>query len=99
MPVRGLVPPPGPSYPARVYEPPRQDERPGCRETWVLTRAVFSILLPFIGVMFLVLVAVTGVFVAFSVHPALALIPLAAIVLGIALFARWERSRFQPPDV
>ena len=82
-----------------MYEPPRQEERPGCRETWIIIRAVFSILLPFIGVVMLVLLAVTAIFVALSVHPALALLPIAALVLGIALFARWERSRYRGLDL
>jgi hypothetical protein len=61
----------------------------------VLTRAAFGILFwPLLAVIGFVL-AVVLVFYLFTVHPALALIPVAAIALY--LFARWEQRRFRPP--
>jgi hypothetical protein len=51
----------------------------------------------------LALFAVLGMlmlaFVLFAVHPALALVPIAAIILGVVLFARWEQKRFRPPGL
>jgi hypothetical protein len=64
----------------------------------VLTRAVFSVLLPPMLALIGVLSAVVLALVLFAVHPALALLPLGAIVGGILLFARWEQQRFRPPD-
>ena len=64
----------------------------------MLTRAVFSVLLPPLAAMIGVLVAVTLALVLFARHPALALLPLGALGLGIFLFARWEQGRFRPPD-
>lgn len=87
-----------PLYPApEVYEPPRQVEPGGCRETWVITRAVFAVLLPImlvlIGLLGMVVIAVA----LFAVHPALALLPVAGFVLAVFVYARWERERFRPP--
>ena len=82
-----------------MYEPPRQDEPGGCRETWALTRAAFAVL----AVPFLAMIGVMGVVVAivilFAIHPALALLPIAALVGAVYLFARWEQGRFRPPGV
>jgi hypothetical protein len=43
--------------------------------------------------------AVVLVFFLFTVHPALALIPVAGIAAAVYLFARWEQRRFRPPGV
>ena len=82
-----------------MYEPPRQREPAGCRETFVLTRAAFGVLLPPLLAVLAVLGALTAALVLFAVHPALALLPIAALIMGIVLFARWERRRFRPPDL
>ena len=82
-----------------MYEPPRQHEPSGCRETFVLTRAAFGVLLPPLLAVLAVLGALTAALVLFAVHPALALLPIAALIMGIVLFARWERRRFRPPDL
>lgn len=90
---------PRPAYAAPVmYEPPTDDEPPGCREVWVLTRAAFGVLIPVLLAMLVVLGAVTGAIVLLAVHPALALLPVGALVAGILLFVRWERTRFRPPE-
>ena len=80
-----------------MYEPP-PEERPGCRDTLVLTRAVFAVILPALGAMLFVLGSVTAAIMLLAVHPALALLPIAALVAGVVLFARWERQRFRPPE-
>ncbi len=82
-----------------MYEPPRQEEPAGCRETWVLTRAAFAVLLPLLLAMIGVLSAVVAALALLAVHPALALLPIAALALGVYLFARWERRRFRPPEL
>ena len=64
----------------------------------MLTRVVFAVLIPPMLAFIAVLVAVTLALVLFARHPALALLPLGAIVGGIFLFARWEQGRFRPPD-
>ena len=79
-----------------MYEPP-SDERPGCRETLVLTRAVFAVLLPPVVAMIAVLALVSLAVVCYAIYPAFALVPLGAIAGGMLLFARWEQGRFRGP--
>ncbi len=81
-----------------MYEPPRQVELGGCGETWLITRAVFAVLLPLMLALVGMLGALVITVVLFAVHPALALLPVAALGLGAFLFARWERRRFRPPE-
>ena len=81
-----------------MYEPPRhEEERPGCRDVWVLSRATFAVILWPLLAMFGVLGAVGLAFALLAVHPALALLPIAALVAGLLLFARWEGRG--PPDL
>ena len=82
-----------------MYEVPQQEQRPGCRDVWVITIAVFAVILPIIGVMIALLGGITLAFVLFTVHPALALVPLAVMAVGIYAFARWEQGRFRPPGL
>lgn len=87
-----------PHYPAPgVYEPPRQTEPGGCGETWLITRAIFAVLLPIMLVMIGMLGALVITVALFAAHPALALLPVAALVLAGFIFARWERRRYRPP--
>ncbi len=81
-----------------MYEPPREEEPSGCRDTLVLTRAAFAVLLPPLLAIIAVLGAVSVAVALLSVHPALALLPIAVLAVGVYLFARWERGRFRPPD-
>jgi hypothetical protein len=78
-------------------ETPPEDKPPGCLETLVIMRAVFSVIIPVVIAMIVVLVDVAAIFVLFTQHPALALIPIAMTALAIWLFARWEQRRFRPP--
>lgn len=88
------------AYPAlEMYQVSNDDERPGCRDTWVLTRAVFAILLPPLFAIVFVLVMLVVTIVLFAEHRALALIPIAVFGLALAAFAYWERKRFRPPDI
>lgn len=83
-----------------VYQEPGPQREPGgCLEVWVLTRAMFGILMwPMLALVGVVL-AVVFVLFLFTVHPALALIPIAAIALAVYLFARWEQRHFRPPGL
>lgn len=73
------------------YEPPKQEQKPGCRDGIVLTRVAFGLLLPLlafgVGAMALVALAV----VLFATHWALGLLPLGAVVAGLLLLARRDR--------
>jgi len=80
-------------------EEPPEEKPPGCLETLVIMRAVFSVIMPVVIAMILVLVDVAAIFVLFTKHPALALIPIAITALAIWLFARWEQRRFRPPGL
>lgn len=82
-----------------MYQMPSEEERPGCRETWVLTRAVFAVILPALLAIFLVLFGVAFTVVLYARHPALALLPVGAGLGLLYLYVRWERSRFRPPDL
>lgn len=75
------------------------DQRPGCRETLILIRAVFAIILPALAALFAVVLAVSLTVVLYARHPALALVPIAAVVGLVYLYTRWERSRFRQPDL
>jgi hypothetical protein len=81
-----------------MYEPP-PDERPGCRETLILTRAAFAVLIPVLVAMIGVLVFVLAVLLLLFTHPVLALLLIAAVVGGITLFARSRRGRSRPPEL
>jgi hypothetical protein len=81
------------------YEPPGEEERPGCRDVLVLTRAVYAALLPPIFAMIVVLATVTATVIMFARHPALALVPLAVGGTLLALFVLWERRRYHPPEL
>ncbi len=82
-----------------MYEVPQQDQRPGCRDAWIITLAVFAVILPVMFALLALVGALTLAFVLFTVHPALALIPLVLMVIGIYAFARWEQNRYKPPGI
>ena len=75
-----------------MYEPPR-DDRPGCRDTLVITRRVFAIVIPPLATMTAVLFLVMATIITFTISPPWALIPLALLVLVIAISMRWGRTR------
>jgi hypothetical protein len=81
-----------------MYEPP-PDERPGCREALILTRATFAVLIPIVVAMIAVMAIVLAIFLLLFTHPVLALLLITALVVGIMLFARWGRGRSRPPKL
>ncbi|MCH8162359.1 MAG: hypothetical protein IIB88_10760 [Chloroflexi bacterium] len=82
-----------------MYEVPQQDQRPGCRDVWVIALAMFAVILPVMLAMMALLGGVVLAFVLLTVHPALALIPIAVIVLAVYAFARWDQKRDRPPGL
>lgn len=81
----------GPSTP-----PDKKDEQEpgGCMEALILTRAAFAALAVPLLILFGAVAGLVLVLYLFSIHPLLGLAGLVALALGIALYARWERSRF-----
>lgn len=78
--------------------PPEEEKPPGCLETLIITRAVFAVILPVLAALILVTADIAAIFILFTMHPALALIPVALTVVAIWLFSRWEQGRYGPPD-
>jgi hypothetical protein len=81
------------------YErPPAEEEKPpGCLDALLIMRAVFGVLIWPVLALFAVLGAVGVTLYMFTVHPALALVPIAATGGALWLFAKWEQARFRPP--
>lgn len=77
--------------------PPDKEQPPGCLDALLITRAVFGVLMWPVIAMVLVIVDAGFIFYAFSLHPALALIPIGLSVGALWLFAKWEQKRFRPP--
>jgi hypothetical protein len=79
------------------YEPPKQ-QAGGCGEVWVLTRAVFAVLL---GPLLAVVGAIAWLIItlyAFFTSPPLALIPIAIGAAIIAWYVWWDRRRSPPVE-
>ncbi len=70
---------------------------PWWQEAFVLTRAVFGILFWPLAAIFGVMVAISGLFVAFDTGVLWGLLALALIAAAIAAFAWWDMR--QPPHV
>ncbi len=68
---------------------------PWWQEAFVLTRAVFGILFWPLAAIFGVMVAISGLLVAFNTGVLWGLLALALIAAAIAAFAWWDRR--QPP--
>jgi len=78
---------------------PQQEKPPGCLDALLITRAVFGVLMWPVLALFLVLADLGVIFYLFTIHPALALIPLALSGGALWLFAKWEQQRFRPPGL
>jgi hypothetical protein len=79
---------------------PEEKEPGGCLEALMLTRAAFGALALPLGILFGSVFGLVLVFYLFSVNALLGVAALVAVVLGVAVFARWERGRFRsgPPE-
>jgi hypothetical protein len=83
------------------YEQQGPDDRekpPGCLDVIVITRAVFSVLLWPIAVMFAVIADLGVTFYLYATRPLLALIPVAITAAAIWGFTVWERHRYRLKD-
>jgi FtsH-binding integral membrane protein len=78
---------------------PPEEERPGCLDVWLISRAMFGILLWPFAVLMGLIVDLYVIVVLFDIHPALALIPVAITAAAVWLYARWEQRRFRPPGL
>jgi hypothetical protein len=79
--------------------PSDEEKPPGCLDALLITRAVFAILIWPVLAIFAVLADMGAIVYLFTIHPALALIPIAITGVALWLFARWEQQRFRPPDL
>ena len=78
-----------------MYYPKEQKEPTGCMQSLAITRAVFSILLVPLAILVGALAALIVTLYAFTVNPALALIPMAIGGGGIYLMYHWEKKRIE----
>jgi hypothetical protein len=78
---------------------PPEDERPGCLDVWLISRAMFGILMWPFAVLIGLIIDLYVIVVLFDIHPALALIPVAITAAAVWLYARWEQRRFRPPGL
>ena len=79
-----------------MYQEPSGSPPGGCRETLLLTRIAFGVLLPPLLAIAAVMVLLIVGFVLFTTHPLLGLLPL--IPLGAALAWIAKRDRDNPRD-
>lgn len=80
--------------------PPDNDDasKPGCLDALVMTRVVLGLLFwPMAGIMGVVMGLGLALYL-FTVHPALALIPVAIGIAVIYLLARWDQRRSTPEE-
>ena len=75
-----------------MYEEPAGGEPGGCRETLLLTRIAFGVLIPPLLAIAAVLALLIVGFMLFTRHPLLALLPLIPIAAGLVWIARRERG-------
>ncbi len=75
-----------------MYEQNSGPEPGGCRETLLLTRIAFGVLIPPLLAVGAVLVLLIAGFVLFTTHPLLGLLPLIPIAAGLFWIARRERN-------
>ncbi len=78
--------------PGQTPEP--EKEPGGCMEVLIITRAVFGILAIPLAIMLGLILGIVALVALFSLNSFLGLAGIAAIVVGIAFYARWERGRF-----
>ncbi len=73
------------------YEPPERVRPGGCRETLLLIRVAFEVLLPIVGAGLAALGYVALTFWLFTVHVLYGLIPIALVGVGVWLLSRRDR--------
>ena len=71
-----------------MYQEPSGGEPGGCRETLLLTRIAFGVLIPPLLAIAAVLVLLIAGFVLFTTHPLLGLLPLIPVAAALVWVAR-----------
>ena len=72
------------------------DSNPGCLDVLVITKVVLQVLFWPIAAFTLVIIDVAVAFWLFTIHPALALIPVALSAVALYFVARWDQNRDRP---
>ncbi len=78
------------------YEPPKHQQTGSWGEVFTITKIAFGLLLPFLGALVGLLILVVLIVILYARHPALALLPLILVAIGIAYAVR--RGRRQHDD-
>ncbi|MEZ4503243.1 MAG: hypothetical protein R3C39_11510 [Dehalococcoidia bacterium] len=73
------------------YEPPKPVRPGGCRDSLIIMRVAFEVLLPIVGVGIAALAVVAVAVVLFSYHPLLIFLPVAVVIGALMLVARRDR--------
>ncbi len=81
-----------------MYEQQSGPEPGGCRDTLLLTRIAFSVLIPPLLAVAGVLVLVLAAFLLFTTHPLLGLLPLIPIAGALVWIARRDRNNDRDRD-
>ncbi len=81
-----------------MYEQQSGPEPGGCRDTLLLTRIAFSVLIPPLLAIAAVLVLVLAAFLLFTTHPLLGLLPLIPIAGALVWIARRDRRNERDRD-
>ena len=81
-----------------MYEQQSGPEPGGCRDTLLLTRIAFSVLIPPLLAIAAVLVLILAAFLLFTTHPLLGLLPLIPIAAALVWIARRDRRNERDRD-
>ncbi len=81
-----------------MYEQQSGPEPGGCRDTLLLTRIAFSVLIPPLLAIAGVLVLILAAFLLFTTHPLLGLLPLIPIAGALVWIARRDRRNERDRD-
>ena len=75
-----------------MYEQQSGPEPGGCRDTLLLTRIAFTVLIPPLAAVAAVLGLLILCFLLFTTHPLLGLLPLIPLAAGLVWIARRDRA-------
>jgi len=75
-------------------EPPQEKEPGGCRDVFILTRAVFGVLLWPMVILIGAVLGLVYVIYLFSVFWLLGLAALVLLAVAVFFYARWEQGHY-----